>query len=195
MLSMLHNTMIHPRLTAEFARPEDVVAFWRKLGPEVWFGKDPAFDRRFRETFAAEYRTATDGRLFHWKLNAEGALALVILLDQYPRNAFRGTSAMYATDGLALDAARDAVAAGFDRDVDPALALFFYLPFTHSEAPEDQERAVILASWLPDPAPQHARRHRDIIARFGRFPHRNAILGRHTTKAEAAWLADGGFAG
>jgi uncharacterized protein (DUF924 family) len=192
---MLYDTKIHPHHRVQLARPEEVVACWQPLGPAVWFGKDPDFDRRFRETFAAEHAAAVEGRLFHWQLNAEGALALVLLLDQYPRNAFRDTARMYATDRLAVDVAKGALAAGFDAEVDPSLVLFFYLPFAHSEALDDQERSVALASRLPDPAPAHSRRHRDIVARFGRFPHRNMILGRVSTEEEIAWLADGGFAG
>jgi uncharacterized protein (DUF924 family) len=192
---MRSDTMINPRLVPQFARPEDVVAAWQPLGPAVWFGKDPEFDARFREAFAAEHEAAAAGRLHHWKLNAEGALALMILLDQYPRNAFRGTARMYATDTMARDAAAGAIAAGLDGGVEPQMRLFFYLPFAHSERLEDQERSVALAAHLEHPAPSHARRHRDIVARFGRFPHRNAVLGRASTAEEIEWLAAGGFAG
>jgi uncharacterized protein (DUF924 family) len=192
---MPSDTITIPRRSAQLARPEDVVGFWQPLGPEVWFGKDPDFDRRFRDSFAAEHAAAAEGALSHWVRNATGALALVLLLDQYPRNAFRGTQRMYATDTLALAVATAAVAAGFDREVDPVLALFLFLPFAHSEALADQDRSVALCSWLDEPAPAHSRRHRDIVARFGRFPHRNAILGRLSTAAETEFLAAGGYAG
>lgn len=130
-----------------------------------------------------------------WLATPEGALSLVLLLDQYPRNAFRGTTRMYDTDPLARIVADAALGLGHDKAVDPALSLFFTLPFGHSEHLADQERAVALCAVLPDPAPDHARAHRDIIARFGRFPHRNAILGRASTDEETDWLQAGGFAG
>jgi uncharacterized protein (DUF924 family) len=192
---MFFDTTLHTRLSAHLSHPDEVAAFWRPLGPAVWFGKDPAFDRRFRETFAVQHGAAARGELMPWLAAPEGALSLLILLDQYPRNAFRGTDRMYSTDTLARIVANMALELGHDRTADTALRPFFYLPFGHSESLADQERAVALCANLPDPAPGHSQRHRDIIARFGRFPHRNAILGRQSTVEEADWLAAGGFAG
>ncbi len=172
-----------------------VVAFWRAAGPQMWFAKDPDFDRRFRERFLTVHEAAARGELSHWGETAEGALALMILLDQYPRNSFRGTPRMYATDPRARATADRAVRAGHDRAVDDAMAVFFCLPFAHSEDLADQDRSVELAARLAEPAPSHSRRHRDIIRRFGRFPHRNPILGRTMTAEEQAYLDAGGYQG
>jgi uncharacterized protein (DUF924 family) len=192
---MFFDTTLTMRLRAHLSSPEAVARFWKPLGHDVWFGKDPAFDQKFRETFVAEHGAAARGELMPWLATAEGALSLVILLDQYPRNSFRGTARMYATDPLARIVADAALQLGHDRVVAPELCGFFYLPFAHSEHLPDQERSVALCAHLPEPGPSHSRGHRDTIARFGRFPHRNAILGRETTPDEAAWLAYGGFAG
>jgi uncharacterized protein (DUF924 family) len=172
-----------------------VVAFWREAGPQMWFAKDSDFDRRFRERVLDAHEAAARGELSQWGDAAEGALALMILLDQYPRNAFRGTPRMYATDTLARTLADRAIRSGHDRTVEDDIAVFFYLPFAHSEDLVDQDRAVALASRLPDPSPAHSRRHRDIIRRFGRFPHRNPILGRIMTAEEQAYLDQGGYQG
>ena len=126
---------------------------------------------------------------------ASGALALVILLDQFPRNAFRGTAHMYATDPLARHHARDAIAQGHPDHVDPRLRIFFYLPFEHSEDLADQDLSVALHASLVKEDQSYAERHRDIIRRFGRFPHRNTVLLRETTAEEQAYLDEGGFAG
>lgn len=117
-----------------------VVAFWQSAGPNLWFAKDAAFDARFRDRFLATHEAAARGELAGWARIADGALALVILLDQFPRNAFRGTARMYATDGHARLVADAAIKAGHDRAVDGELAKFFYLPFGHSEDLDDQER-------------------------------------------------------
>jgi len=192
---MFFDTTLHQRLRAHLSAPDAVAAFWKPLGHAVWFGKDRAFDARFRDAFAVQHGAAARGELMPWLSTAEGALSLVILLDQYPRNAFRGTDRMYATDRLARIVADAALDLGHDRTVGPELRGFFYLPFGHSELLPDQDRSVALCADLPEPAPMHSRSHREIIARFGRFPHRNPILGRETTPDEAAWLASGGFAG
>lgn len=192
---MPFDSTLPARLKAHLMPPETVADFWKPLGHAVWFGKDPAFDHEFRETFATEHEAAARGELMPWIGTPEGALSLVILLDQYPRNAFRGTARMYATDTLARTVAHAALQLGHAQAVEPPLGLFFYLPFGHSEQLADQDRAVALCVGLPDPAPSHSRRNRDIIARFGRFPHRNAILGRKAMAEEDAWLADGGYAG
>lgn len=167
--------------------------FWLQAGPQKWFAKDDAFDTAFRERFLAAHEDAAAARLSGWGDRADGALALLILLDQFPRNAFRGSARVYATDGMALALAERAIEAGLDEKVDPALRLFFYLPFEHSERLEDQERSVLLHERIE--MAEYARHHRDIIRRFGRFPHRNAILGRVSTAEELAFLDAGGFAG
>ena len=172
-----------------------VVDFWREAGPAMWFAKDPQFDRRFRERFATEYEEAARGELDHWLTTPNGALGLVILLDQYPRNSFRGTPRMYATDSLARRVADEAIRRGHDRSVEPTMQLFVYLPFGHSEDLRDQQRSVELNKHLGEPSLTHAKGHHDIIERFGRFPHRNAILGRTPRPEEIKFLAEGGFAG
>jgi uncharacterized protein (DUF924 family) len=173
----------------------EVVQFWCDAGPRLWFAKNPAFDAEFSSRFAARHFAAARRELDDWMESAHGALALMILLDQYPRNAFRGTAHMYATDPLARLFARRAVDLGLDRQVDADLRLFFYLPFEHSENPEDQSRSIELAQNLDPRSRDFAILHRDIIARFGRFPHRNAQLGRATTPEEQDFLDQGGFSG
>jgi uncharacterized protein (DUF924 family) len=176
-------------------QPGDIVDFWHEAGPKLWFAKDPKFDRRFRDRFLAVHEAACRGEFTDWEETPEGALALDLLLDQFPRNAFRGTVRMYASDALARKIAESAIARGYDRMVEAELQLFFYLPFAHSERLADQDRAAALASRLAPPNPQHAERHRGIIRRFGRFPHRNPILRREMTKEEQKFLDDGGYAG
>ncbi|MFC5497375.1 DUF924 family protein [Caenimonas terrae] len=175
--------------------PNQVLAFWRQAGPAKWFKKDPAFDAEFRERFINGHEAAARGDLDGWAGRADGALALLILLDQFPRNAFRGTERMFASDARALRIARQAIAAGQDQQVEADLRNFFYLPLMHSEALEDQQQSVLLTEPLGADPHRYALMHRDIVERFGRFPHRNAILGRSTTPAEQAFLDQGGFAG
>ena len=133
-----------------------VVAFWREAGPGLWFAKDSAFDRSFRERFLSLHEAAARGELDGWLATPDGALALVLLLDQFPRNAFRGTPRMYATDASARRVAVAAIDAGHDRGVNGQLQLFFYLPFGHSENLADQERSVALAERLGEPSLSHA---------------------------------------
>jgi uncharacterized protein (DUF924 family) len=192
---MFFDTTLQLRLAAHLSSPGAVAEFWAPLGHAVWFGKDPYFDARFRDIFAQQHGAAARGELMPWLSTPEGGLSLVLLLDQYPRNAFRGTPRMYASDPLARIVADAAIGLGYDQAVGSDLRGFFYLPFAHSEFLADQERSVELCADLPEPGPSHSRGHRDTILRFGRFPHRNAILGRETTAEEAAWLAAGGFAG
>jgi uncharacterized protein (DUF924 family) len=175
--------------------PSDVVRFWRDAGPSRWFRGDAAFDAEFRARFLAAHEAAAAGRLSHWARSADGALALVLLLDQFPRNAFRGTPRVYATDALARERTDAAIRAGLDREVDPQLRQFFYLPFMHSEDLRDLERCVALNAELGGESLRWARHHRDVIARFGRFPHRNAALGRASSPEEERFLAEGGFSG
>ena len=169
---------------------DEVLSFWRGAGPDKWFTKDEAFDRQCRERFLLTHEAAARGDLDEWELSPDGALALCILLDQFPRNMFRGTRRVYQTDATALDVADRAIERGFDSQVEPALRGFFYLPFEHSENLADQERSVALHEAAGDEdGLTWARHHHDIIARFGRFPHRNAILGRESTPEELAYLA------
>jgi uncharacterized protein (DUF924 family) len=176
-------------------QPRDVVTFWRDAGPHRWFRKDAAFDAEFRERFLPAHEAAAAGRLAPWEATAEGALALLLLLDQFPRNAFRDTPRVYATDAQARDVAQRAVERGFDKATEPALRNFFYLPFMHSEQLADQERCVELSADAGEETRRYALHHRDIVRRFGRFPHRNAVLGRASTAEEQQFLAEGGFAG
>jgi len=172
-----------------------VVSFWKNAGPALWFAKDRKFDARFRERFLDDHKAAARGELRHWQSTAEGSLALVLLLDQFPRNAFRGSPRMYYTDALARRAARQAFAAGYDREIPIELRKFFVLPLAHSEDIADQESSVALARRLSPEDLAHAEHHRDIVRRFGRFPHRNVILGRESTPAEVEYLANGGYTG
>ena len=172
-----------------------VIAFWKQAGPTRWFAKDEAFDTAFRDSFHATHMQAARRELEDWLTTADGALALLILLDQYPRNAFRGTAHMFATDPLARFYARKMVDAGLDQQVEPQLRAFCYLPFEHSEDPQDQQRSLALNQQLDASTYHWAKEHADIIERFGRFPHRNGVLGRTSTDEERAFLKAGGFAG
>lgn len=182
-------------LLAPGTEAQRVLAFWKEAGPALWFAKDAAFDQRFRERFLLDHEAAARGELTHWQSTPEGSLALILLLDQFPRNAFRDTERMYATDASARRAASLALAAGYDRSFPLELRKFFVLPFAHSEDLADQERAVALARRLGAEDLAHAEHHRDIVRRFGRFPHRNRILGRPSTAEETAYLANGGYTG
>jgi uncharacterized protein (DUF924 family) len=175
--------------------PQQILQFWGDAGPSRWFRRDDAFDAAFRERFLAAHEAAASGSLAAWADSADGALALVLLLDQFPRNVFRGTPRVYATDAQARATADAAIRAGFDQQVDPALRQFFYLPFMHSENLEDLDRCVALNEAVGGQALRYALHHRDIVRRFGRFPHRNALLGRRTSPEEERFLAEGGFAG
>lgn len=174
--------------------PSSVVAFWKEAGPQKWYAKDEAFDQLFRDAGRALYWAAARGELDDWMETAEGALALMILLDQYPRNSFRGTAHQFATDGLGLMYAKQAWARGWPQTVDEDLRQFFVTPFEHSEDLADQDEGVRLSADMPE-VQKHAHVHRDIIVRFGRFPHRNRALGRETTAEEQAFLDGGGFGG
>jgi len=178
------------------AQATAIVDFWSAAGQSRWFAKDDEFDRRFRERFMALHEAAARGELDAWQDSAMGALGLLILLDQFPRNSFRGTKRMYATDARARSVADRAIRAGHDLAIEPPLRLFMYLPFGHSEDLADQERSVELARRSLTPVDLvHAEHHRDIVRRFGRFPHRNMILGRVCRPDEVRYLAEGGYAG
>ncbi len=176
--------------------PADIVTFWREAGPKRWFEKDTAFDDEIRNRFLAVHEAAAAGKLAGWERSAEGALALLILLDQFPRNMFRGQARAFATDPLARAITAGALVRGFDAQVPKEMRSFFYLPFEHSEDLADQERSIALYKAAGDADDlKWAELHADIIRRFGRFPHRNAGLGRATTPEEQAFLDEGGFAG
>ncbi|MDP3619436.1 MAG: DUF924 family protein [Ramlibacter sp.] len=182
-------------MTVQAATFGDVIAFWRDAGPSRWYRKDEAFDRAFLDRFLMTHEAAAQGELDHWMAAPQGALALCILLDQFPRNAFRGNPRMFATDAKAREVARAALNSGFDEQAEAQLRQFFIMPFMHSEDLPDQELCVRLAKDLPTDTLRHALEHRDIIERFGRFPHRNAVLGRVTSPEEQRFLDEGGFGG
>jgi uncharacterized protein (DUF924 family) len=186
-------------------RPVEILRFW--FGPDLlcvprvlqkrWFAKDAALDAEVLTRFVAVYREALAGHLESWRQGPLCCLALVILLDQFPRNMFRGTSKAFASDHLALAAAQGGVARGFDREVPPLARAFYYLPFEHSENLADQDEcARLLAQWhdVPELATfaDYARRHREVIVRFGRFPHRNEMLARQSTSEERLFLQQPG---
>ncbi len=184
--------------------PEEVVDFWfgREDEPgygefrEAWFRKDPEFDQQIRDRFEDLYEAAATGELDDWKKEARSCLALVILLDQFPRNMFRGDPRSYATDRKAQETAGYAVDRALDRELPPFQRMFLYMPFMHSEDLAHQRRSVELFRALGgegEEAPSYyAVRHMEIIERFGRFPHRNEILGRQTTSEEAEFLTQPG---
>lgn len=181
--------------SAVVATPAEVIDFWRQAGYESWFQGGRAFDARCRERFEDAHFAAARREHDDWCASSEGALALLILLDQIPRNIFRGSAHSYASDPLARHYATRAIAAGHDVAFEPALRGFFYLPSEHSEAMADQDRSIALFSALGDASSlNYAQKHRDTIVRFGRFPHRNRALGRENTPQEQAYLdAGGGF--
>ncbi len=170
--------------------PQDVRDFWfsDQMQP-FWFKKSDDIDRQIIQLFGETYEAAHAGRLKHWLDGPEDALALAIVLDQFPRNMFRGSARSFESNDLALTVARQALADGHDQQLDPTRRQFLYLPFMHSEDLQDQERSVRLYEALENEHSLHfAREHRDIVARFGRFPHRNAVLGRENTPEEAEFL-------
>lgn len=178
-----------------FADAEAVVEFWHAAGPSAWFTRNPDFDAEFQGRFLSLHYCAARRECEDWLRQPRPALALILLLDQFPRNAFRDTAHMFATDGLARRYADIALAAGFAAQLPAELAPFLCLPFMHSENLEDQRRSV---QWYRQHAQDnlsYADEHLDIIERFGRFPHRNPALGRESTAEELQFLADGGFAG
>ena len=173
---------------------ETILDYWKSLGQEGWFNKDEAVDRGIGERFAETHAKAAAHALDDWRQAPDSCLALVIMLDQFSRNMFREDGRAFAQDSYALELANHALVEGFDKQVEPALRSFFFMPFMHSECIGDQQRCIALFHGLGGgEALKHALVHHDIIARFGRFPHRNPLLGRHTTPAEQAYLDGGGF--
>jgi len=172
--------------------PNDIIQFWLGVGEKKWFAVDPKLDAEIRARFEALWRQARAGKLSEWEDSAQGALGLLILVDQFPRNMFRGKADAFATDGLAREVARRALARGYDLAFGQAARAFFYLPFMHSEKLDDQDLCVkLIAQRLGTASTNYpfALGHRDTIVRFGRFPLRNAALGRRSTQAEKALIA------
>lgn len=163
-----------------------------------WFGKAPEFDQAIREQFQPVYAQAAAGQLNHWQDTPEGSLALILVLDQFSRNMFRDTAQAFATDSQALAAAKRAIAHGFDQQLPPIQRIFLYLPLEHSEEIADQQQSVEQFRQLAAASPDlqdtfdYALRHQSVIERFGRFPHRNRLLGRDTTPEEAEFLTQPG---
>lgn len=200
-------------MNESIATPQDVLAFWLGAWPidhaamlrvqPRWFAKDEAFDAELRARFGATLEAARAGRLDAWAADAGGRLALLIVLDQFTRNAWRGRPDSFSGDAQALALALEGIERGHDQAVPPMARIFCYLPLEHAEDADLQARSVALFEALagaPDAQPRaffeatldYARRHQDVIARFGRFPHRNAVLGRVSTPAEQAYLAQPG---
>lgn len=180
------------------ADPVEVLDYWiGELGPQGWYAGSAEIDAECRLRFLDLWQAAADGGLEHWVDGTVGTLAYLIVTDQMSRNIHRGTAAAFAADPLALAAAKRAVEQGWDLEAPEPERQFFYLPFEHSEALEDQDRAVdLIAERLPEGGAEtllHARAHREIIRRFGRFPFRNAALGRVSSAEEEAFLAEGGY--
>ncbi len=176
--------------------PRDVIDFWLGQPEKAYFIADEAFDERLRASFAAAHDRAVSGELDDWAESRDGRLALIMLLDQMSRNLKRGTPGMFAADAKALALAAKAIELGDDDDSDASVKRWYYMPFMHSEGLADQDRCVELCRQpgLEKTLP-YAITHRDIIVQFGRFPHRNKLLGRTTTAEERAFLDAGGFSG
>lgn len=176
--------------------PEDVLEFWRAAGHDRWWGKNDAFDAEIRKRFTDTWNAARNGHLSSWQASDHGALALVIVLDQFPRNIFRNDARAFSTDTVARDVASRAIAEGRDHRIDALLRSFMYMPFMHSENLADQERCVALFDQSGyEENHKFALDHAAIIRKFGRFPHRNLVLGREMKPEETAFLDGGGFTG
>ena len=176
--------------------PAEILAFWREAGSDRWYKKDGAFDDEVRRRFMGLWQEAAAGKLSSWEASDDGALALVIVLDQFPRNMFRDDAMTYSSDTLARAVAGRAIDRGTDARIEASLLEFLYMPFMHSEQLGDQLRCVELFRGTANADNLgYAERHADIIRRFGRFPHRNRLLGRDTTAEEQAFLDAGGFSG
>jgi len=178
-------------------RAEEIVEFWQNVGPDAWYGADAALDAEIRKRYMGDWEKAAKGGLVHWRSNPVGALAYMIVTDQFPRNMFRDDPRAFSTDRMARDAAMIAVQRDFDLKTEEPIRQFFYLPFMHAEDAFDQDRCVrLIIARLPKTGRdnlRHARAHRDVIRRFGRFPTRNLTLGRRNTADEARFLEKGGY--
>ena len=180
------------------ANPEDILAFWLdEVGPKGWYDVSPALDDTIRDRFLPDWERARDGGMSLWLTYPSGTLSYIILTDQFPRNMFRGSGEAFATDGVARAAAKMAIDRNWDMRIDEPARQFFYLPLMHSECLADQERCVrLMITRMPETGASnlvHARAHREVIRRFGRFPYRNEALARPSHAAEAAFLAAGGY--
>lgn len=172
---------------------DDVLSFWFGLKPEQWFRSDPALDHQIAQRFGATLEALSRGVPDDWRKAARDVLAAVIVLDQFPRNMYRGTPKAFATDAAALRLARSAIDTGLDQQLTTAEQQFVYMPFQHAEDLAAQEQSVALFERTGDAdGVKYAIAHRDIIKRFGRFPHRNAILGRTSTAEEIEFLKQPG---
>lgn len=177
--------------------PCDVLEFWEGIGNKGWWTKNAEVDAQIHKRFGETHAEASAGELDDWAETPNGALALIIVLDQFSRNMFRDSPKAFEQDAKALALAKEAVAKGFDQQANETLRFFFYLPFEHSEKLADQEKSLELFKAHNDDPDfmKAAREHHDIIKQFGRFPHRNEVLGRETTPEEQAYLDGGGFKG
>ena len=178
--------------------PEDVLSFWLDdIGPKGWYLSDPDLDAKIKDRFEAAWEGACEGRYSLWLTYPSGALAYIILTDQFPRNMFRGTPKAFSSDRAALAAAKAAVDKGWDMKIDEPARQFFYLPMMHSENLTDQDRCVrLLCERMPETGASnllHARAHRQVIRQFGRFPNRNQALSRCSTAPESDYVASGGY--
>ena len=179
--------------------PEEILAFWLdEVGPKGWYIGGEPLDEEIRNRFETAYNRACEGALSLWLTYPSGTLAYIILMDQFPRNMFRGEHKSFATDKMALAAAKAAISKGWDTQIDEPARQFFYMPLVHSECLVDQDRAVrLIKTRMPETGSGnllHAKAHREIIRRFGRFPNRNEALSRETPPTEAAFLEEGGYA-
>lgn len=178
--------------------PEDVLGFWLdEIGPEEWYGGSDALDQQIRDRFEAVWDGAMEGRHGLWLTYPSGALAYIILLDQFPRNMFRGSGKAFASDKFARAAAKQAIGKNWDLKIDEPARQFFYMPLMHSENLSDQERCVrLMAERMPQGGANnllHARAHREVIRTFGRFPYRNDALSRAFTPSERSYVNGGGY--
>ncbi|WP_102110094.1 DUF924 family protein [Oceaniglobus roseus] len=180
------------------SNPDEVLAFWLdEVGEKGWYEADPALDREVSERFGATWQSAQEGGFALWLTHPSGTLAYIILNDQFPRNMFRGQARAFASDPIALAAAKMAIARGWDMKIDPPARQFFYMPLMHSESLSDQDRCVRMFLTRMGESGQgnllHSRAHREVIRRFGRFPFRNEALSRSNQSGEADFLANGGY--
>jgi len=180
----------------ENAKAQQILDFWLQSGPSAWWRKDSKFDSSIKQRFGDLIEPAANRQLDSWRRQPQSCLALVLILDQFSRNLFRESDKAFAQDGYALELAKHGVENGFDDNQPTNLYDFIYMPFMHSEKLEDQNTCVeLFRTRANDASLKAAIEHRDIIARFGRFPHRNSLLGRKTTAKEQAFLDSGGFSG
>jgi len=178
--------------------PQEVLSFWLdEVGPSGWYKASDELDQEVRDRFEATWNSAMEGRHALWLTHPSGVLAYIVLLDQFPRNMFRGEGKAFSSDRIALTAAKQAIAKNWDLKIDEPARQFFYLPLMHSENLSDQEHCVrLLLERMPEHGASnllHARAHREVIRKFGRFPYRNEALSRHSTPLELGYVDGGGY--